>query len=226
VDGDGDDDYLVGNAGMNNKYRPSREKPLEVYVNDFDDNGTTDIVFAYDKETGRFPVRGRECSSSQMPFIVDKFPTFLAFATSSLEDIYSKEKLDSSSYYRATEFRSGIIYNNGKEGFSFTAFSLEGQFSFINDFEFIDVNGDGLKDIVAIGNRFNSEVETTRYDAGCGIVYLQNIEGGFDYVTPLETNFFAPYNAKSLCRIKLANGKEGILVGNNNQIVQLFQLNY
>ncbi|MEO9531133.1 MAG: VCBS repeat-containing protein [Crocinitomicaceae bacterium] len=226
VDGDGDDDYLLGNAGMNNKYRPSVEKPLEVYANDFDDNGTIDIVLAYDKKSGKLPVRGRECSSSQMPFIADKFPTFLEFATSGLEDIYPKEKLDAALHLKATEFRSGVIYNNGEKGFSFEPFSIEGQVSFINDFEFIDINGDGLKDIIAVGNRFNSEVETTRYDAGCGVVYLQKKGGGFEYATPLETKFFAPHNAKSLCTIKLANGKTGILVGNNNQIIQLFQLNY
>lgn len=226
LDGDGDDDYLLGNAGMNNKYKASKEKPLEVYANDFDDNGSLDIVLAYDKGDKKLPVRGKECSSGQMPFINDKFPTFFEYANSELEDIYGKEKLEKSLHYTATEFRSGVLYNNGKQGLWFEPFPDEGQFSFINDFVTYDLNNDGRLDILAVGNRFNSEVETTRYDANCGLMFLQKEDGSFEYVPASVSGFYAPHNAKSIKLIKLGKqNKLGVLVGNNNQQVQLFMLN-
>src|SRR5690606_33892715 len=63
MDGDGDIDFVVGNLGLNNKFQPSKEKPLHVFCNDFDGNGTYDIVLSKESKGTYLPVRGRECSS-------------------------------------------------------------------------------------------------------------------------------------------------------------------
>lgn len=225
IDADGDIDLILGNAGMNNKFKVSDDRLLEIYANDFDKNGSLDQVLAYDKGEYKLPVRGRECSSGQMPFIADKFPTFLEFANSDLEKIYGRENLAESLHLKVKEFRSGIMYNDGKGNFSFDPFGNEGQLSSLNDFVIVDLNNDGLLDIVGVGNRFNTEVETTRSDAGCGIVYLQNANGGFSYLSNAESGFYAPYNAKSIELIELGPEKKtGFLIGNNNNVVQLFEL--
>ena len=67
---------------------------LYVYSNDFDDNGTNDIVLSKKYKDNYVPVRGKECSTEQMPFLQEKFPTYLGFASASIEEIYSKEKLE------------------------------------------------------------------------------------------------------------------------------------
>jgi hypothetical protein len=226
IDKDGDMDLLLGNAGMNNKFKPSKEKPLDVYANDFDDNGILDIVLAHTKNDHLLPVRGKECSTGQMPFLAEKFPTYLSFATSNLEQIYSKEKLDAALHYRATEFHNGILYNDGKANFTFKKLPNEAQLSYINDFVVKDLNGDGRLDILAVGNRFGTEVETTRYDASCGITLIQNEDGSFSFVPVTQSGFFAPGDAKCMTEIKLGeDGKSGVIVGNNNGNVQIFRVN-
>lgn len=226
IDNDGDVDLVVGNAGLNNKFRPNKDNLLEIYANDFDKNGSLDQVLAYDKSGYKLPVRGRECSSGQMPFIAEKFPTFLDFANSDLEAIYGKTELAESLHLTASEFRSGFLINDGKGNFTFNPFSNDGQLSCLNDVLITDLNYDGRKDIIGVGNRYNTEVETTRSDAGCGIVYIQNEYGGFDFLSPLESGFYAPYNAKSISAIVLGGEKKlGFLIGNNNGKVQLFELN-
>ena len=73
-DRDGDIDFVAGNNGLNYKYKATREAPFEIYLDDFDQNGAGDIVLAYMERGTRFPLRGRECSSGQMPFIKKSLP--------------------------------------------------------------------------------------------------------------------------------------------------------
>ncbi|HTF16514.1 MAG TPA: VCBS repeat-containing protein, partial [Chryseolinea sp.] len=40
LDGDGDTDFVVGNLGLNSKFKPTTEKPVTLLVNDFDQNGS------------------------------------------------------------------------------------------------------------------------------------------------------------------------------------------
>ncbi len=76
IDQDGDDDYLFGNLGLNSKFKATIEKPLHVFCDDFDDNGTYDVVLSKDYHGDLVPMRGKQCSSEQMPFIADKFENF------------------------------------------------------------------------------------------------------------------------------------------------------
>ena len=105
---DGIPDFVLGNFGTNNKYHPSTEKPLKVYSSDFDGNSTNDIVLAKNYKGKYVPVRGRECSSEQMPFVAEKFSTFSEFANASIENIL-EEEIDKALELEVQEFRSGML---------------------------------------------------------------------------------------------------------------------
>ena len=111
VDADGDMDYLAGNLGLNYKYRASEKAPFEVYANDFDENGSMDIVLSYEKYGTKLPLRGRECSSQQVPAIKQRFKTFESFANADLKDIYGEKMLDLSLHYAAQNFAHQWIEN-------------------------------------------------------------------------------------------------------------------
>ena len=75
IDNDGDPDFVIGNLGLNSKYKASKEKPLKIFAEDFDQNGSLDIVLSKKYRDEYVPFRGKECSSQQMPFVSEKFPT-------------------------------------------------------------------------------------------------------------------------------------------------------
>jgi hypothetical protein len=217
IDGDGDIDLLAGNLGENYKFKASEEKPFMVYAKDFDGNGTNDIFLArYLNDSLVVPIRGRECTSQQMPLIANKFPTFVSFASSDLRGILG-QGIDQALHYKAFMFSSAIfVNNNGK--FAIQPLPVEAQLSVTNAFVVRDMNGDGKKDILVAGNKFDTEVETTPADASVGM-YLEN-RGGlkFKAIAPAKSGFFVPYNVKDLCIIG-----NTILVASNNDKLRSFQ---
>ena len=224
MDGDGDLDLVAGNLGLNYKYQVSNEEPLHIYCEDFDRNGTYDIVLGYYNDGTCFPVRGRQCSSEQMPMIKDKFPTYDKFALATLEDIYGAD-LGSALHYEARSFKSVYLENKGNGNFEVIALPPEAQISAIFGIITHDLNADGNKDILISGNFYVSEVETGRADAGTGLLMLGDGNGTFTPQAINSTGFFAPGDVRDMTL--LDSGPDHpmmVLVGNNDGPLQVFQI--
>lgn len=220
LDGDGDQDLILGNIGENYKFRASAEKPFQVYAKDFDSNGTNDVFLArYYKEDQLVPIRGRECSSQQMPVIAQKFPTYVSFAESDLPTILGKD-IESALHRKAHLFSSVILVNDDGK-FSIKRLPTDAQLSAVMDIVVNDFDNDGVKDILLAGNKFDVEVETTPADASPGI-FMKGL-GGFDFkcLKPTESGFFVPYNVKDIHAMKV-NNKWVVLIGINNDKMRIF----
>jgi hypothetical protein len=220
IDKDGDIDYVAGNLGSNSKFKASLEKPFNVYGNDFDKNGSFDLVLSSYEGEINYPVRGRECSSQQMPFITDKCPTYKDFAEADMNDIYGKD-LEDALHLTVRNLYSSIFINDGEGNFEIKKLPNMAQFSPILGMQIEDINNDGNLDILAAGNMYGAEVETVRYDAGRGVCLLGNGDGTFISLSPKESGFFAWDNIKSLEKIKIAN-RNVYLVGINNGRLKAF----
>lgn len=223
IDGDGDMDLIAGNLGENYKFQASMQKPFEVYSKDFDGNGTNDIFLARhlkDKDIV-VPIRGRECTSQQCPMIAEKFPTYLSFAESDLGGILGEEQLKTALHYKAHLF-STVIFVNDKGKFTIKKLTMEAQLSTANGIIVKDFDGDGKKDILIAGNKFDVEVETTPADASPG-VFMKGM-GNMDFKSykPLESGFFAPFNVKDIKPLQI-DGGWAILVTSNNDRLRVFK---
>ncbi len=218
IDADGDLDVLGGNIGKNNKFHPSKENPLQVHASDFDNTGSIDVVLSKFEGSSHYPVRGKECTSEQMPFINEKFPSFDDFASAQMVDIYSKEKLEDATHLNAYTFESALFINNSGKLRSNKLPNMA-QMAPLMDAMILDINKDGHQDIIGVGNMYGAEVETTRYDAGVGTVLIGDGSGKFQALSPSESGLFANKQARQI--IKLNNT---IVVANNNDMVQSFEL--
>ncbi len=222
VDRDGDKDIVAGNLGLNYKFHANQDKPFHIYTNDFDQNGTEDIVLAKYYMEQQVPVRGKQCTSQQMPFLKEKFKEYAAFANTDIAGMLGAG-LSSSLHYQVNEFRSGIFINSGRGSFSFLPFPNEVQTSPVNSILYDDFNGDGIEDLLLAGNNHHAEVETTRADAGKGCFLKGNKGGTFSYVPNLKTGFFADKDVRGMVKIK-ALDKQFIFVANNDDMHDLFIL--
>jgi len=222
-DNDGDIDFIAGNIGKNVKYKASETEPLQIYCADFDNNGTLDIVLGQYQQGVCYPVRGRECSSEQMSFIKEKFPTYKGFAEASIEKVYSEEELKSALRLEATELRSCFVRNDGNGTFTLHPLPNQAQISPINGMVVLDVNHDGNLDIVTAGNMYGAEVETIRYDSGIGVCLLGNGKGEFSALSFSQSGFFADGDVKQLRSLNLGREKKKVLlVARNNDMLKVF----
>ncbi|MEM8764959.1 MAG: FG-GAP-like repeat-containing protein [Bacteroidota bacterium] len=223
IDNDGDMDLIAGNLGDNYKYKAAEDATFDVFLNDFDGNRTNDIVLSYYNEGEQYPVRGRECSSQQMPSIKKKFKNYDAFSKATLVDVYEEEKLENSIHYTVSSFKSAIFLNeNGK--FKRQDLPLKAQIAPVNQILVSDFDKDGTKDIVFAGNLYASEVETPRADAGHG-TFLKGVkDGDFEVLGPQETGLFIDGDVKDLAFITV-KGQRYILVAKNNDFLRFVGLN-
>lgn len=220
IDKDGDLDYFFGNLGENNKFHPSVEKPLHIYGNNFDNNGTYDMVLSKLYKGNLVPVRGKECSTQQNSFVSKKMPTFKSFAISTLGDIYGKEQLKASYHKEVYELGSAYAINNGKRSFTFKKLPKTAQVGPTLSFEFVDVNADGYQDVIGVGGIYEAEVETIRYDSNIGYILLGDAKGNLRPYKDL--GFYNGKNAKQIKKIKIKD-KQKLLIANNNATLTIFQ---
>jgi len=221
MDNDGDVDIIVGNLGLNYKYKASIDEPFEVHSYDFDENGSLDIVLSYYEHGVSFPVRGKSCSTQQIPSLETKFKTYEDFGDSDLIDVYGSS-LESALNLKAKTFASAYIENNGDGSFNVESLPSLAQVSSVNSILAKDYDGDGNKDLLIVGNLYPSEVETPRNDAGTGLYLKGDGNGNFNPTSILESGFYAPNDAKDMKVIKVGD-KEVILVVNNNDFIQAIE---
>jgi hypothetical protein len=220
IDGDGDLDYFAGNLGLNAKFKAGKGKEFHIFCDDFDGNGSYDVVLSNTYKGNLVPARGRECSSQQMPFITDKFEDYRSFASATLEDIYGAQ-LETALHYKADRLDSVFLENNGDGSFSIQSLPLDVQLSPISSFAFTDLNKDGKDEVILTGNLYNVEVETERYDALKGGV-LSWTSTGFESLEPTTTGFLTKGDTRSV-HVLQTKDKEQLLVARNNSGVMVFE---
>ena len=220
LDKDGNVDYIIGNWGKNNKFHPTEEKPLHIYADYFDDNSSFDIALSKVSKTGDLlPIRGKECSTQQTPFLDDKVKTFAEFASATMPQIYGLEKLDNASHFITHSFASVILKNKGNGQFEIIELPNEAQFSPTLNIEVADVNNDGYLDIFGVGNVNDSEVETIRYDASKGYVLLGNKTGSYQFLN--DNSYFNNKEAKTIEKIIIDGTLHFITINKNDELTIL-----
>ena len=224
VDNDGDNDYIVGNLGLNYKYKAGPGQSFDIYSNDFDLNGHRDIVLGYKENGINYPVMGLDASSLQIPILKLRYQTYEDYAKATLEELYGEKMLEESLHYTINTFAHYWIENKGNNKFEMHMLPAMAQFSSINDMIEINYKNDKPAFIVG-GNLYESESETPRDDASIGLVMQYDSNGIIKAIPPAESTLLIRGEVKDIGKIKLASGKEAYLFAINNDSLKLVEFN-
>jgi hypothetical protein len=223
IDNDGDIDLVAGNLGLNSRLHASADKPVRLYYNDFDVNGKKEQVLTYYIGDKEIPFANKAELEKQIPLLKKKFLYAGDFAKATLEELFSKEKLESASVLKADYFRNAILINDGHQNFKVQALPWQAQLSPLKDGAILDINKDGLPDILLAGNYYDNNIEMGRYDADFGTLLVNKgknkfepqllkgseIKGQVRHISPLQVRggqaFILAKNSDSTEVIQLRN---------------------
>ncbi|HRH59239.1 MAG TPA: VCBS repeat-containing protein [Chitinophagaceae bacterium] len=203
LDNDGDMDYICGNFGTNRRFKNTvsekdgKPLPLEAFSYDFDGNGTQDFVMAYYQHDKLYTVKTRERLMEQIPTVQQLAPTWDAYGKATIQDLFG-DKLNKAIHKTAYEFHSCVLINEGNGKFQPKYLPNEAQISVMLGTVVDDFNEDGIPDILTHGNFYNTDMETTRYDASTGILLLGKGNGEFTPVPSRISGFWSKGDTKSL----------------------------
>jgi hypothetical protein len=179
VNNDGNVDLIAGNLGLNSRLKASKDEPVRLYYNDFDNNGKKDQVLTYYLNGKELPFASKDELQKRIPILKKKFFYAADFAKASIDDIFSKQKLEDAKVYSADYFSNAVLINDGKLNFSIKALPWEAQLSTYRDAIPVDTNGDQMTDILLLGNYYENNIQMGRYDADFGTILVNKGNGNF-----------------------------------------------
>jgi enediyne biosynthesis protein E4 len=221
LNGDGHIDFVLGNHGLNSRFKASADKPVTMYVNDFDLNGSVEqVICAYNGDTS-YPVVMKDDLVAQIPSLERKYENFRDYGGQTIRDIFTPEVLGRSLVLNTRKLESCVMINRGNGSFDLLDLPSEAQFSPVYAIHAADFDRDGNCDILLGGNQYRAKPETGIYAAGYGLLLMGT-----------GTDWLPVHSSRSGIRIRgeirdfgkmHLNGQTVMVVARNNDILEFYK---
>jgi hypothetical protein len=223
VNGDGKEDLIIGNIGENFNLKASTTAPLKLFLSDFDDNGTIDKIMTKTIDGKDKPVFMKRDINDQIPSTKKKALKHQDFATKSIQDLFSNDKMKTAQMDFINYTSSIVAINKGNGQFEVQVLPLMAQMSSIHSIVPMDINQDGKLDLLVSGNDFYFQPQLGRLDANQGLLLMNQGAGHFAALSANETGLRLNGMVRDQKIIHTKTGNK-LLVLQNDKAPLLFQL--
>lgn len=214
IDKNGQKDIIVGNAGLNFKWKASVDRPVKLYLDDFDGNTQLDPIIYYDFFGSYVPFASKDKLIGQMPYLKKKFLNYTTFSTlKDIQDLTGKPEKDILELKYINELRS-MVYLNMGENFKGIPLPIEAQMSSIEDI-LIEKYDDDHTELIFVGNYNDYVTELGSNNAFSGGIINISKNGDFGDVKQLSL----PKHLNSRKITKLHNKKYLVLSNNDKSYI-------
>lgn len=187
LDGDGDEDLLAGNYGLNTQFKVSDTFPLTVLFKDFDNNGKMDAVTSYYIGGQSWPAQSLDDLVEKMPFLRKRFNTYASYAKATTDDLFTKDEMQGAKKLKATEMRTLLFENIPGRGLVPHELPVQAQFAPVFATAAVDIDQDGIKDLLLCGNQSGTRIKYGKYDANTGFAFRNEGKMRFTFIPSSES---------------------------------------
>jgi hypothetical protein len=220
-DHDGDLDFVIGNLGLNSRYRVSPSQPMRIYAGDYDNNGRLDAIATYYLDGIEYPIASRDELGRQLPLIKKQFTNYALYAKAKVTDLLTPERQKISTVLQACWQQSVLLENTGGS-FRIKPLPAMAQWAPIQSLLVEDIDQDGHPDVLAVGNAYDAESVAGQYDAMTGLMLKGDGKGGFQPLLFPRSGFLADGDCKFIVGLN-STAQRLIVVSVNNGPLRVFQ---
>ncbi len=226
MDNDGDDDYILGNWGLNSKFKASADQPLKLYIKDFDRDGKIEQILEWypPGETQPFPFATKEELTAQLPQLGRKIGKYADYAKSTYTDLFDEGQRKGAGELKATFLESAILYKDSA-GFRLEALPIEAQYAPVFSIVADDLDGDGINDLLLFGNFYGLKPEIGRLDANIGLLLKGLSNGGFESIKSNRSGLYIEGAVRDAVLVDGSKHDKKLIIGRNNLSALSYELN-
>lgn len=118
INGDGLPDILAGNTGLNTRLRAAAEKPLQLQINDFDQNGNIEQILTQYQGDSTYPLALKSTLIKQLPALRKQLLTYDAYKNKRMEDLFPPEILSRNLVSNVHTLETSLYINQGNGTFA------------------------------------------------------------------------------------------------------------
>lgn len=223
INGDGKDDIIAGNLGLNSQVHATVDEPAKMYYADFDGNGNIDPIFTFYIQGKSYPYVSRDELNNQIFAMRRRFVSYRDYSSATINNLFTPEELAQADSLTVNELHTSIFINaNGK--FVKTALPAQAQFTYISKIIADDFDKDGFKDLLLFGNHSDNRLKLGSIDAGYGILLKGDGKGNFAYVPQTRSGMCIKGDVKAALQMNVRQSQY-IFTGISGSALQVHKVN-
>lgn len=222
LNGDGALDFVAGNLGCNASLQATPERPVQLYLHDFDQDGQIDPVLTAYWGSQAYPVATIDLLAQRFPALRRRFESYSAWGVRTVEDLFGTEAVRQATVRRAYTFASVWAENDGQGHFTLHRLPELAQWFPIRALQIYDVTGDKRPDVIVAGNFDEANPALGHYGHGFGVVLVQRADGSFSGLLPAVSGLLLRGQMRHLAWLRRPDGVLWLLAARNDASVQVF----
>ena len=225
LDNDGDLDFVLGNHGLNSRFKADSLHPVCMFINDFDKNTSYEqIICTFNGETS-YPLVLRHDLISQLPALKKKYIKYETYKDQTVTDIFTQEELEGSIKLDVYTLATSVLWNNGNKNWTLRELPYQAQMSITFGIGIYDFDVDGNLDLLLGGNLFSVKPEVGRYDGSYGTVLLGDGKQHFKFLKNKKTGLKLEGEVRDIQIIDTKSSPSPrIVISRNNDSVIVLKL--
>jgi hypothetical protein len=225
INNDGKQDLVLGNIGENFYLHPNQQNPVKLWMTDIDGNGDVDKILTRYSEGKDRTVFLKNELQEQVPSIKKQNLKHEEYAKKSVQELFPAKVLSKATVKQFNYSSSCVAINNGNGNFTVRSLPYRAQLSSVNAIHCMDINGDGLMDVITGGNKSGFLPQLEKLDASYGDVFVNNGKGSFDWLGSQQSGLMVHGEVRDIVEVKSKN-KSLLLFLRNNDFPLTYKVNY